>query len=160
MIMCFRIRPGPVSTRGGVDVPWNVTGNRYRPAVVRTSTRGGTVSPWIIVIGLFAGVLSGMFGIGGGIVIVPALILLARFQPQQATGTSLGALLLPVGLLGAMQYWKRGDVDFRASLILAAGLFLGAFAGAKLGLSMSPLVLRRSFAVFLVLVAGQLWFRR
>ena len=118
------------------------------------------MSPWIVVIGLFAGVLSGTFGIGGGIVIVPALILLARFSPQQATGTSLGALLLPVGFLGAMQYWKRGDVDFRASAVLAAGLFLGAFAGAKVGLSMSPLALKRSFAVFLVLVAGQLWFRR
>jgi hypothetical protein len=118
------------------------------------------MSPWVVVIGLFAGVLSGMFGIGGGIVIVPALILLAGFTAQKATGTSLGALLLPVGFLGAIQYWKRGDVDFRASLILAAGLFLGAFAGAKLGLSLAPSTLRRAFAVFLVLVAGQLWFRR
>jgi uncharacterized membrane protein YfcA len=118
------------------------------------------VSPWIIVIGLFAGVLSGMFGIGGGIVIVPALVLLAGFLPHKATGTSLGALLLPVGFLGAMQYWKRGDVDFRASLVLALGLFLGAFAGARLGLTLAPNMLRRAFAVFLVLVAGQLWFRR
>ena len=118
------------------------------------------MSPWIIVIGLFAGVLSGMFGIGGGIVIVPALILLAAFSPQQATGTSLGALLLPVGFLGAMQYWKRGDVDFRASLVLALGIFLGAFAGAKLGLSLAPHMLRRAFAIFLVVIAGQLWFRR
>jgi len=118
------------------------------------------VSPWIIVIGLFAGVLSGMFGIGGGIVIVPALVLLGGFAPHKATGTSLGALLLPVGLLGAMQYWRRGDVDFRASLVLALGLFLGAFAGAQLGLTLAPNMLRRAFAVFLVLVAGQLWFRR
>ena len=103
---------------------------------------------WIPVIGLAAGVLSGMFGIGGGIVIVPALILLLHFDPQKATGTSLGALLLPVGFLGAMQYWKRGDVDLRASLILALGLFLGAFLGAKLGLTMSPRTLKRAFAVF------------
>jgi uncharacterized membrane protein YfcA len=115
---------------------------------------------WIPVIGLAAGVLSGMFGIGGGIVIVPALILLAHFDPQRATGTSLGALLLPVGFLGMLQYWKRGDVDFRASLILALGLFLGAFLGAKLGLTMSPRTLKRAFAVFLVLVSAQLWFRK
>ena len=115
---------------------------------------------WIAVIGLAAGVLSGMFGIGGGIVIVPALILLAGFEPQKATGTSLGALLLPVGFLGAMQYWKRGDVDFRASAILALGLFCGALLGAKLGLSLSPRMLKRAFAVFLVLVSAQLWFRK
>jgi len=115
---------------------------------------------WSLLIGLFAGVLSGMFGIGGGIVIVPALILLLKLSPQQATGTSLGALLLPVGFLGAMQYWKRGDVNTTASLLLALGLFLGAFAGARIGLSLAPLVLRRSFAVFLALVAAQMWFRR
>lgn len=116
---------------------------------------------WIVsLIGLAAGVLSGMFGIGGGIVIVPALILLAHFEPQKATGTSLGALLLPVGFLGMLAYWKRGDVDFRASMILAVGLFLGAFLGAKLGLALSPRMLRRAFAVFLVLVSAQMWFKK
>ncbi|HTR98005.1 MAG TPA: sulfite exporter TauE/SafE family protein [Candidatus Acidoferrales bacterium] len=115
---------------------------------------------WISLIGLFAGVLSGMFGIGGGVVIVPALVLLLHLSPQKATGTSLGALLLPVGLLGALQYWKRGDVDIRFSLILAAGLFLGARFGASVGLSLAPATLRRAFAVFLVLVAGQMWFRK
>ncbi len=113
----------------------------------------------VLGIGIVAGLLSGMFGIGGGIVIVPALILLAKFTPQKATGTSLGALLLPVGFLGAIQYWKRGDVDFRASLILALCLFLGAFFGAKIGLAMSPRLLRRAFALFLVLVSAQLWFK-
>ena len=115
---------------------------------------------WTPVIGLVAGVLSGMFGIGGGIVIVPALILLAGYAPARATGTSLGALLLPVGFLGAMQYWKKGDVDWRASMILALGLFVGALLGAKLGLAMSPRMMRRSFALFLVLVSTQLWFRK
>jgi uncharacterized membrane protein YfcA len=118
------------------------------------------MTPWALVIGLFAGVLSGMFGIGGGIVIVPALVLLLKQTPHQATGTSLGALLLPVGLLGAMQYWKRGDVDVRASALLALGLFLGAFVGGRIGLSLAPLVLRRAFAVLLVLVSVQMWFRR
>ena len=118
------------------------------------------MSPWALVIGLFAGVLSGMFGIGGGIVIVPALILILKLTPHQATGTSLGALLLPVGFLGAMEFWKRGDVDARTSALVALGLFLGAFVGARIGLSLAPTVLRRAFSVFLVLVAAQLWFRR
>ena len=118
------------------------------------------MNPWILVLGLAAGVLSGMFGIGGGIVIVPALVLLLHFTPQKATGTSLGALLLPVGFLGAWMYWKRGDVDVRASALIALGLFLGAYLGGKIGLSLAPLTLRRAFAVFLVLVATQMWFRR
>ena len=115
---------------------------------------------WTLVIGLFAGVLSGMFGIGGGIVIVPALVLLLHFSPQKASGTSLGALLLPVGLLGAMQYWKRGDVDTKASLLISLGLFAGALVGARIGLALPARELRRAFAVFLVLVSAQLWFRK
>jgi len=114
---------------------------------------------WVALIGLFAGVLSGTFGIGGGIVIVPALVLLLHFSPQKATGTSLGALLLPVGFLGALQYWKRGDVSVSAAAIIAVGLFLGARIGASIGLTLAPLTLRRAFAVFLVLVATQMWFR-
>lgn len=114
----------------------------------------------ILPIGLAAGLLSGLFGIGGGIVIVPALVLLAGYPQQRATGTSLGALLLPVGFLGAMQYWKKGDVDMRASALLALGLLIGALFGAKIGLSLSPRIARRAFSVFLVLVSAQLWFRK
>jgi uncharacterized membrane protein YfcA len=113
-----------------------------------------------LALGLFAGVLSGMFGIGGGIVIVPALVLLLHFTPHRATGTSLGALLLPVGFLGALQYWKRGDVDVKASFLIALGLFAGALLGARIGLALPARELRRAFAVFLVLVSAQLWFRK
>ena len=110
-----------------------------------------------VVIGLAAGVLSGLFGIGGGIVIVPALLFFARMQPSMATGTSLGALLLPVGALGAYEYWRNGDIDLRASLLLAVGLFFGAFVGAKLNQVLSPVQAKRAFAVFLVMVAVRLW---
>ena len=112
-----------------------------------------------LAIGAIAGVLSGMFGIGGGVLIVPALLLLAKMAPHRATGTSLAALLLPVGALGAWTYWKRGDVDWRASLLIAVGLFFGAFVGAKLTQSMSPQLLQRLFAVFLLLMAVRVWMK-
>ena len=90
-----------------------------------------------VAIGLAAGLLAGMFGIGGGIVIGQALILLARFSPQTATGTSLGALLLPVGALGAWEYYRRGHVNVTASLWIALGLFLCAWFGARIAMSLS-----------------------
>ena len=85
-----------------------------------------------IIIGLVAGVLAGIFGIGGGIVIVPALAQFAKMPFKMATGTSLGALLLPVGLLGAISYYRSGNLDPRAALLIAAGIVFGAYAGARL----------------------------
>ena len=110
-----------------------------------------------VIIGLGAGVLSGLFGIGGGVVIVPALMLVAAMKPAMATGTSLGALLLPVGALGVYEYYRAGYFNYRASLLIALGLFVGAWFGAKLALSLSPLYLKRAFAIFLVVVAIRMW---
>ena len=112
-----------------------------------------------IAIGLAAGVLAGLFGIGGGVIIVPALILLARMNPQAATGTSLGALLLPVGALGAWHYYRHGFVDLRVSLWVALGLVLGAFVGAHLALKLPPRELQRLFAIFLLFMAVHLWIK-
>ena len=110
-----------------------------------------------ILIGVAAGVLSGLFGIGGGVVIVPALLFMAGMTPLTATGTSLGALLLPVGALGAWEYYRKGQLDLRVALLLAVGLFFGAFFGAKFAQLLTPVQLRRAFAVFLVLVAIRVW---
>lgn len=110
-----------------------------------------------IVIGVLAGILSGLFGIGGGVVIVPALILFAKLSPVSATGTSLVALLLPVGALGVMEYYRKGHIDVPTALWVALGLFVGAWIGAKFAQTLSPLALKRSFAVFLVIVAGKMW---
>lgn len=101
-----------------------------------------------------------MFGIGGGIVIVPMLILLAKFAPQTATGTSLAIFLLPVGLLGALTYYKEGHVRVLPAALLALGVFLGSPLGARLALGMSALALKRTFAVFLVVVAARMWFSK
>ena len=110
-----------------------------------------------IAIGLGAGVLSGLFGIGGGIVIVPALLYLARMPPLTATGTSLAALLLPVGALGAWEYHKNGHLHLVASLWIALGLLFGAYAGARLAQHVSPIALTRAFSIFLVLIAAKMW---
>jgi len=110
-----------------------------------------------LAIGLAAGILSGLFGIGGGILIVPALLLVGRMQPATATGTSLGSLLLPVGALGAWQYYKNGHVDVRASLLIALGLLFGAYFGAAFAQGLDPTTAKRAFAVFLLLVSVRIW---
>lgn len=113
---------------------------------------------WIFVsVGFAAGVLSGLFGIGGGIIIVPALLLFAKMEPTMATGTSLGALLLPVGALGVWEYYRNGDVDFTAALLIAAGLFVGAYFGARVAQALEPVMLKRGFAVFIALIAVRIY---
>ena len=87
-----------------------------------------------LAIDVIAGILSGLFGIGGGVVIVPGLLMIAHMKPETATGTSLAALLLPVGALGAWHYYRHGYVEVRAALWIALGLALGAWLGAHLAL--------------------------
>ncbi|ABB24577.1 conserved hypothetical protein [Pelodictyon luteolum DSM 273] len=116
----------------------------------------------MLCIGILAGVLSGMFGIGGGIIIVPALVLLFGMTQQTASATSLVALLLPVGILGVLEYYREGRISMEnvwLGLLLAAGLFAGAYFGAKIATQLSGTVLRRAFAVFTGIVALRLWFK-
>src|SRR5437868_8926239 len=110
---------------------------------------------WLLVavIGLVAGVVAGLFGVGGAIVIIPGLVLVAKLPQHTASGTSLAALLLPVGLLGAMEYYRRGQVNVPYAAIIAAGLFFGALLGAKVAGALSGGALRRAVGVLLVVVA-------
>lgn len=110
-----------------------------------------------VAIGLVAGVLSGLFGIGGGVVIVPLLIWLAKMAPRPAIGTSLGALLLPVGILGVHTYWRSGNVDVKASVCLAIGLLGGVLVGARVAQHIDGVVIQRAFAVLMVLLAIKVW---
>lgn len=111
----------------------------------------------LIAVGLVAGILSGMFGIGGGLVIVPGLMYLAGLDIKAATGTSLTALVLPTGLLGAMEYYRAGLVDTRAALLIFAGIFVGAFFGAKWVIGVQPDTARKLYAVYLLIMGVKLF---
>ena len=111
----------------------------------------------LLLIGVLAGVCAGMFGIGGGLIIVPALVFFYRLTQHAAVGTSLGAILLPVGALSAWVYWKNGNLNIGYSALIAAGLFIGAFFGAKLVQPVSDVTLRRLFAGFLVIVGARMF---
>lgn len=112
----------------------------------------------LILIGLAAGFLSGLIGIGGGVIIVPALVLLAGFSQKLAQGTSLGILLLPVGILAVMQYYKQGYLNINYVGITAVAFVLGGFLGSKLALSMSDEKVKKAFAVILMLIALKMLF--
>lgn len=110
--------------------------------------------------GFFAGIMSGIFGIGGGIILVPILVLLLKFKQQTASGTSLVALLLPVGILGVIEYMKAGKISYehiRYGLVISLGLFVGVYFGARLAVNLPDLLLRRGFAVLLLALAVRMW---
>ena len=104
-------------------------------------------------IGLAAGVLSGMFGIGGGLVIVPALVLALDFPAHRAVGTSLASLVLPVAIFGVINYARTGNVDFKVALLLAAGLAIAVPIGSQIALALDTEILTRLFGAVLLLVA-------
>jgi uncharacterized membrane protein YfcA len=115
------------------------------------------VNPLYVILGLLAGVLAGLFGIGGGVIMVIGMVSVMKLPFHTATGTSLAAMLLPVGLFGVMEYYRRGNLDWRAGLLLAAGLTVGAWIGARMALSTAPAVLQKGFAVFLLVIAVRMW---
>ena len=112
----------------------------------------------ILIVGFISGMLSGLIGIGGGLVIVPALVYLIGFSQHQAQGTSLGLLLLPAGILAVIQYYKQGDIDFRVVAILAAGFLVGGYYGSKLALNLPQDILKKVFAILLIVIATKMLF--
>src|SRR6187551_1317588 len=107
----------------------------------------------LVIIGLAAGILSGLVGVGGGIIIVPALVFFLGFTQQQAQGTSLGLLLLPVGILAVMNYYNKGHVDIKVVGIMSVAFVLGGWIGSKLALTLSQEMLKRIFAIVLFYTA-------
>jgi uncharacterized protein len=106
--------------------------------------------PWLIfiIIGIVGGIFAGFFGIGGGIIIVPALIYWAGFSQHMATGTSIAVLLPPVGIAAALEYYRHGNINVRAALILAVSMLFGAWIGAYFANQMTGPLLRLLFGVF------------
>ena len=107
----------------------------------------------LLVIGLAAGILSGMVGVGGGLIIVPALVFFLGFTQHQAQGTSLGLLLLPVGILAVINYYNKGNIDIKVVAVMSLAFVLGGWIGSKIALSLPQETLKKIFAVFLFYVA-------
>lgn len=112
----------------------------------------------LLAVGLLAGVFAGVLGIGGGLIIVPALLYLFKMEILDATGTSLAALVPPVGLLGAIEYYKTGHIQIATAALLALGLFIGSYFGAKLVTGLPPVLVHRIYGGFLLLVGVRMLF--
>lgn len=112
----------------------------------------------LIIIGIAAGILGGLVGVGGGIIIVPSLVYFLSFSQKSAQGTSLGLLLLPVGILGVLQYYRQGHVDFRVVTILAIGFLAGSYFGSKIALSLPQETVKKIFAIIMLLIAVKMLF--
>lgn len=107
----------------------------------------------LLGVGLLAGLISGGFGVGGGIIIVPALVLIVGFTQHQAQGTSLALMVPPIVILGAMNYYKEGHVDIKVALILMVAFVIGAYFGSKISIKISGRTLQQFFGVFMIIVA-------
>src|SRR3982751_5887708 len=103
----------------------------------------------LVIIGLAAGMLSGLVGVGGGIIVVPALVYFLGFSQHQAQGTSLGLLLLPVGILAVLNYYNKGYIDIKVVFIMAIAFVIGGWVGSKLAVTLPELTVRRIFAIIL-----------
>lgn len=112
----------------------------------------------LILIGIGAGMLSGLVGVGGGIIIVPALVFFLGFSQRMAQGTSLGILLLPVGILGVLQFYKQGYINLNAVWIISAAFLFGSYFGSRIALSISQETAKRIFAILMILIAIKLLF--
>jgi hypothetical protein len=106
-----------------------------------------------ILLGLLTGVFGGMFGLGGGVVIIPALVFLFGLSQHQAQGTTLALLVPPIGLLAAWQYYKQGYVDLKIAAFVCLGFFFGGLLGAKLVVGLPEPLLRRLFGVALLMIS-------
>jgi len=107
----------------------------------------------LLAVGFVAGILSGLVGIGGGIIVIPALIILLGFSQQQAQGTSLAFLLLPIGIFAVINYYKAGFVDVKAAGIMCITFIIGSWLSSSFAVHMPQDILKKVFGVFLILVA-------
>ncbi|MBC7887400.1 MAG: sulfite exporter TauE/SafE family protein [Ferruginibacter sp.] len=112
----------------------------------------------VILIGIAAGMLSGLVGVGGGLIIVPALVYFLGMSQHSAQGTSLGLILLPVGIFAVLNYYKQGHIDIKIVWLLAIGFVAGSFWGSRISLSLSQETVKKFFAILMILVAVKMLF--
>lgn len=116
---------------------------------------------WLaLVTGILIGVVSGMIGIGGGILLVPCLVYFFHMSQHKAQGTSLAALLLPVGLLAFWEYYRAGNADLKVGLVVAVGFFVGGYFGGAFAQQLPEMVLRKTFGVVLMAVGLRMFLQR
>ena len=124
----------------------------------KTKTMDVQVILLLLLLGFGAGILSGLVGVGGGIIIVPGLVFLLGFSQKMAQGTSLAVLLLPVGILAVMQYYKSGFVDVRSVGIIAIAFLVGGFFGSKIAIMLPADLVKKIFAILLLLISIKMLF--
>jgi uncharacterized protein len=112
----------------------------------------------LLIIGTITGVMAGMLGIGGGLVVIPALVMIMGMSQQAAQGTSLAMMLPPIGILAAYNYYKAGHVDIKIALLLAIMFIIGSFFGSKLAIRLPQELLKKIFGIFLLLVSIKMLF--
>ena len=112
----------------------------------------------LIIVGIAAGMLGGLVGVGGGIIIVPSLVYFLGYSQKMAQGTSLGILLLPVGILGVLQFYKQGHINMQAVWVISFGFIFGSYFGSKIALSLPQETVKKVFAVLLLLIAIKMFF--
>ncbi len=114
----------------------------------------------LIILGLVSGMLSGIFGIGGAIIVIPALIFILGLSQHEAQGTSLAFMLPPVGILATWNYWKAGHVNWKIALVLSLTFVVGAYLGSTFSVNIPDRTLRRLFGVLMILMAFKLIFSK
>jgi uncharacterized membrane protein YfcA len=115
---------------------------------------------FLILIGIFTGFMAGMLGIGGAIIMIPALVFIIGLSQQSAQGTSLGVMLPPIGIIAAYNYYKAGQINLKFAMILAVAFIIGSYFGSKLALNIPQNILKKIFGVLLLLVAAKMLLSR
>lgn len=114
----------------------------------------------LILLGMAAGVASGLVGIGGGVILVPALVFLFGLSQHQAQGTTLALMVPPIGIIAAWSYWREGFVDLRIAGLICVGFLIGSLLGARFSISLSNASLQKAFGVFLLLLSLKMIFSK
>jgi uncharacterized membrane protein YfcA len=114
----------------------------------------------LLGIGIVTGIMAGMLGIGGAVIMIPALVFMMGLSQQGAQGTSLAVMLPPIGIIAAYNYYKAGHVNFKFALILACAFLVGSYFGSKFALNIPQATLRKIFGILLILVALKMFFTK